>query len=92
MDHKAFEQEVRRVRMQCSDAIDDSGDRTCQKMMSQLQQLEDGAQTGKNVTTLHHLLKDMRRTAENLVDGEGMSHGDANKILNWVENAIQKTR
>jgi len=61
-------------------------------MMSQLQRLEDDAQVGKNQNSLHASLKDMRRTAEQLVDSDAMSYGDADAIRDWVEEAIKKTR
>ncbi len=92
MDTKAFEKEVRRVRMKCKDAIDDHSDGTCRQMMNQLQRLEDDAQVGKSKGSLHARLKDMRRTAEQLVDSDAMSHGDADTIRDWVENALSKTR
>lgn len=92
MDTKAFEKEVRRMRMTFKDAIDNQSDGTCQQMLSQLQRLEDETQTGKSAGSLHARLKDMRRTAEKLVDSEAISHGDADNLLDWVESALQKMR
>ncbi len=92
MDTKAFEKDVRKIRDKCRDAIDDQSDGTCRQMMNQLQKLEDEAQVGKSKGTLHARLKDMRRTAEQLVDCDGMSYSDADTIRDWVEDALRKTR
>ena len=92
MDYKAFEMEVRKVRMKCKDAIDDPNDSACKTMLSQLQRLEDEAQVGKSSASLNASLKNMRRTAQNLLDSEGMSHRDADMIHDWIEDSLRKVR
>lgn len=92
MDTKAFEKEVRRMRIQFKDAVDDKSDGAYQQMLNQLQKLEDEAQVGKSAGSLHARLKDMRRTAEKLLDSEAISHGDADTIHDWIEDALRKMR
>ena len=55
------------------------------------QKLEDELQVGKGVHTIRDRLKRIRKLIEK-ADGPVISHGDADMLENWIDNALRKYR
>ena len=88
---KEFRKEVMRMQDRRKYLIDDHGAPVARDIKDNFQKLEDELQVGKGVHTIRDRLKRIRKLIEK-ADGPVISHGDADMLENWIDNALRKYR